>query len=454
MESKSSSVTVHGQWSSGLMFVFATTGAAVGLANIWKFSYTTGENGGSAFVLVYLLCVVLIGIPTMISEVMIGRQGRQNASDSMKQLAQQYRSSPKWGLIGWCGSLCLWMMLSFYSVVAGWSLAYMVKAFAGDFNQGAPEHISLIWGNFLQSPWMLLLWHSVFMFCTLFTVYLGVQKGIEKASKILLPALLVILVILVCYGAIAGDMKTTLTFLFSFNFSEFTPSVILAALGQAFFSLAIGAGCLLVYGAYLPKTTRIGHTLGWVALLDTLVALLAGLAIFPILFAYQLPPSEGPGLMFKVLPIAFGQMPFGQWIGGAFFILLFFAALSSSISLAEPLVMKTVEKAKVSRLSASLWIGISAWCMGIGALLSFNRLADFKLFSQWTIFDVLTDIPINILLPLGGLGFTIFAGWVIPTHLSKQTLALESDGLYKLWLYLTRFVTPLGIIIIFITNFI
>lgn len=452
MTHSSNPATRHGQWRSTFAFVMATTGAAVGLGNIWKFPHMVGDHGGSAFVLIYLICVLVIGLPTMMSEVLIGRIGRKNPVDSLMQLAKENRHSPWWGLLGWVGAVSLFCILSFYSVVAGWSVGYFFMALKGQFNQTSPADIQDLWSQFVSSPSQLLLWHSIFMIMTLVVVARGVEKGIEKASKILMPVLFLILLILAVYGALYGDMQSAITFLFSFDVSQLSPSVVLSALGHAFFTLALGAGALLVYGAYLPQSQRsLGRTLTIVALLDTLVALLAGLAIFPIVFQYQLEPAEGYGLMYKILPISFSSLPGGQWVGASFFLLLVFAAWTSTFSIAEPLVMLAIEKLNVSRIKASLMVGSACWIMGIGALLSFNVWSEVYLIKDWNIFSILTIIPLNLLLPLGGIGFALFAGWVIKPGQSQEIFHLN-PLLFKAWRLVVRYIAPAAIAIIMIVN--
>jgi len=323
----------HGMWSSRWLFVLAAAGSAVGLGNIWKFPYVAGLNGGGAFVLIYLVCVAVIGLPVLMAEIVIGRLGRQNPVNSFYNLAKQVRASKLWPFVGWLGMCTLILVLSFYSMVAGWSLAYILKSASGEFSQ-IDVDIQTTFTNLLADPLQMLLWHTTFMMLTLFVIARGVRDGIEQLSRYLMPALFIILLILVGYALLKGESKTALDFLFSFRFEEVTRGSVISAMGQAFFSLAAGAGAMLIYGSYLPKETRLASTTLIIALLDTLAAILAGLAIFPIVFAHGLSPTEGPGLMFTVLPTAFSQMAGTSIIGALFFTLLFFAAWSSSISMA------------------------------------------------------------------------------------------------------------------------
>lgn len=428
----------------------AATGAAVGLGAIWKFPYMAGDNGGGAFVLVSVLAIVFIGIPVMMGEILLGRLGRANPIATMRKLANNQQLSPKWQVLGWWGALALLLILSFYSVIAGWSIAYIIKAWTGQLQNLTPDAITLLWNNFLNDPIGLLVWHSIFMFMTLWVVARGVQGGIERASRIMMPGLFIVLFILMIYSSIVGDLSAAVHFLLHPDFSKLTPSVLIDALGQAAFSLAIGAGCMLVYGCYVPEQTKIGTTVCVIAFLVIVVSLLSGLAIFPIVFANGLSPEGGPGLMFKVLPIAFSQMPAGAFFGGLFFLMLWFAAWTSSISLAEPLVVILIEHFKLSRVKASILIGTIAWTLGLLAVFSFNVLSDFKLLGQYDFFSVLVDFPTNIILPTGALCFAIFAGWLLSPNTAQQTMHIQQPFMFKAWQFSIRFVAPLGILTVFL----
>jgi len=440
------------RWSSRFGFIMAATGAAVGLGNIWKFPYMVGENGGSAFVLVYLISVALIGIPLLLAEVMLGRMGRANPVNAFTQLSRRFSGSKHWRMVGWLGSLTLLMVLSFYSVVSGWSLQYLWHSFFTSYAGQTPADIQVQWSTLLAQPYRLLLWHSVFMGLTLGTVAWGVKKGIERLSRFMMPALFLILIVLCYAGLTEGNFAKAYAFLMDFRWETITGKVAMSAVGHAFFTLAIGAGCMMVYGAYLPKETKLGPTLIVISALDVLVAFLAGFAIFPLVFEYGLSPEGGPGLMFQVLPVAFGLMPFGQGIAILFFTLLLFAAWTSSISMAEPLIFLLVEKTKLSRRMACVVIGLLAWGIGIISLLSFNVWSAIRVFDRFPLFTVMTDLPTNILLPLGGLAYAIFAGYVVSRKAAKEELAFKSIYLYYLWRILIRIVVPVGIVIVFVST--
>lgn len=445
----------HEHWSSRLAFIFAATGSAVGLGNIWKFPYIAGENGGGAFVLVYLVCIALIGIPIMMAEVLIGRRGGESPIHSMTILAQQEGKPSGWQIVGWSGVLGSFLILSFYSVIGGWALIYIWYAISGAFSAAAPEQaadaIGGIFSGLLASPGKLLTWHTVFMAITIFIVARGVKAGLEKAVTSLMPALFVLLGVLVIYAMTTGKFGEGAAFLFQPNFAELSTEAVLVALGHAFFTLSLGMGIMVAYGSYLPKHISIARASITVAILDTLVALLAGLAIFPVVFAYGLEPGAGPGLIFVTLPIAFGEMPFGILIGTLFFIMLVFAALTSAISLLEPTVEYLEEHRAVKRVSATLIAGFVIWLLGIASVLSFNRWSEIKLWGK-TVFDLLDFLTANIMLPLTGLLVALFVGWAMSSKSSQEELEMGRGTGYGLWRFVIRYITPIGVAIVFLYN--
>lgn len=441
--------SIHGLWSSRWAFILAATGSAVGLGNIWKFPYITGENGGGAFVLVYLVCVACIGIPIMMTEVMMGRRGRSTPINTMGRLCVESSASPMWKLIGWSGMLAGFLILSFYSVIAGWSLSYILDAITGTFSGVDAEGIGKHFGNLLDSPGALLFWHTLFMVMTMVVVARGVEHGLEKAVRFLMPSLFILLVILVGYAMSMGEFSKGVEFLFKPDFSKLTANGVLIAMGHAFFTLSLGMGAIMIYGAYLPANTSIAKTSFLIAGADTLVALLAGLAIFPIVFSNGLEPSSGPGLIFQTLPIAFGHMPGGVFFGTLFFILLTFAAWSSAISLIEPAVTWLVENRGMERYKACVVSGIATWALGIGTILSFNAMSEIKLLDK-TFFDLLDYLTANIMLPLGGLAMAIFAAWLMPKVAVKDELDVGEGIAYQSWYFLVRFVAPVTVIIVFL----
>ncbi len=443
--------SIHGEWSSRLTFILAATGSAVGLGNIWKFPYITGENGGGAFVIIYLICVAAIGIPIMIAETMMGRRGRRSPINTLEVLTKEAGANTNWHYLGWLGVVAGFLILSYYSVIAGWAMAYVLKAFTGSFSGESAEHISSLFADLQASPVEQIFWHTVFMVATMAIVARGVQGGLEKAVRFLMPGLFILLMLLVAYAMTTGAYMQGLEFMFKPDFSELTSSSVLTAMGHAFFTLSLGMGAIMVYGSYLPKDTSIAKTAIIISAADTLVALLAGIAIFPIVFANGLEAGAGPGLIFTTLPIAFGNMTGGWLFGLLFFILLVFAALSSAISLIEPAVAWCVENYEIERKKACMAMGFLTWLLGLGTVFSFNKWSDFSFFGA-SIFGALDYLTANIMLPLGGFCIAIFAGRIMLEKHSKEELNLENDGLFDIWRFLIRYIAPAALFIVFLNE--
>jgi neurotransmitter:Na+ symporter, NSS family len=448
--------SIHGQWSSRLAFILAATGSAVGLGNIWKFPYIAGENGGGAFVLVYLVCIAVIGIPIMMAEVMIGRRGRQSPVNTMRDLAAEEKAGHAWVLLGWAGMIAGFLILSYYSVIAGWALAYVFRTGSGLFTGLTADGVQNIFTTMVSDPERLLAWHTIFMTMTMVVVARGVRGGIEKAVEFLMPALFVLLLVLVGYAWNSGAFHLGLDFLFEPDFSKLTANGVLIAMGHAFFTLSLGMGAIMVYGSYLPAGTSIAKVSIAVSLMDTLVAMLAGMAIFPIVFANGLEPGAGPGLIFQTLPIAFGHMDYGAFFGMLFFVLLVFAAWSSAISLIEPAVAWLVENKGLTRVTAAVAAGIATWLFGLMTVFSFNLWSEFKplsgleVFSDSTVFDLLDYLTANIMLPLGGLLIAIFAAWKMSRAATVDELGMGDRFFYPLWRFLVRYITPVAVILVFL----
>lgn len=442
----------HGMWTSKLGFLLAAIGSAVGLGNIWRFSYVTAENGGGAFVLLYLAAIALVGLPVMIAEVLIGRAGRESPINSLLDLARSSRASPAWSLIGWSGLTAGVLILSFYCIIAGWTLSYGLTYLTGLFSAGpAIADPAAHFGALTGSTGTLLFWHFLFIGLTIFVVARGVEKGIEAAVRFMIPSLFLILISLVLYGMSTGHFSQTLSYLFKPDFSEVTGSTLTAALGQAFFSLSLGMAGLMAYGAYVPDKLSLPKLCGIICIADTSVALLAGLAIFPIVFAFALDPqTAGPGLVFVALPNAFAQMGWGDLYGLAFFILLAFAAWSSTISLLEGGTAYLVERG-LKRPMAALLLGGTAGTIGIGSVLSFTHWSEVRLFGR-NILDFTDYVASNVLLPLGGLAIAVFAGWILLEQLRREQLADLSNGGYAAWLNLTRLLAPILILLVFLSS--
>jgi NSS family neurotransmitter:Na+ symporter len=434
----------------------------------------TAESGGGAFVLIYILSVIFLALPIMAAEILIGKKGKQNPINSMRTLS--YESSyyytnktdknlkriikvkenfkekeifTNWELVGWMGILAGIFILSFYSVIAGWTISYIIKSLSGSFILITAAGSSAKFQTFVSDPEKLILWHTIFMILTCYIVSKGVKSGIEKAIKFLIPGLFLILIGLAVYASTLPGFSEAMMYFFVADFDKVNSSVVLSAMSMAFFSLSIGMGSLMVYGSYLPDDTSIFQVSSAVAFSDTLVAILAGIIIFPIVFTYNLDPnSAGPGLIFETLPIAFGSMYYGTIISTAFFILLFFAAITSSISLIEPAITFVVEKFYVSRLYATNILGVITWFLGIFTVLSFNNLSEFTFFGM-TIFDNLDYLTSKIMLPLGGLLMALFVGYVVKKSIVEKELNANKK-LVDFWFIIIKVLSPLLLILIFI----
>ncbi|WP_168015280.1 sodium-dependent transporter [Halomonas salinarum] len=440
----------HAHWSSKLTFILAATGSAVGLGNIWKFPYMVGESGGAAFVLVYLLCIALIGLPILVAEWLVGRRGQENPINSMAELARSSGRSKGWVMVGISGVLGAFLILSFYSVIGGWSLSYTLSSVTGGFTGQDADAIGGLFNGMLGSPGQLLLWHSVFMLLVIGIVARGVTKGLEGAVRTLMPALGVLLLVLVGYGMTTGHFGEALSYLFNPDWTKLTGEVVLSALGHAFFTLSLGMGIMMAYGSYLGEEVNLLKTARTVVIMDTVIALGAGLAIFPIVFANGLDLNSGPGLIFVTLPLAFGNMTGGMLLGLMFFLLLTFAALTSAISLLEPVVEFVEERTPLSRVSATVVAGIATWALGIAALLSFNVWGDV-LFFGLNVFDLLDKLTSKFLLPLTGLGAILFVAWRLDKEGVRRELGLEGFSA-SLWNVVTRYVAPLGVLVVFVSS--
>ena len=441
--------SIHGTWSSRWTFILAATGSAVGLGNIWKFPYMAGDNGGGAFVLVYLACICIIGLPIMLGEIMIGRRGRSSPANSMRSLAVEANTSSAWTLLGATGALAGLLILSFYSVAAGWAMSYIFNG----FQNITAESSSSSFNNLLSSPSSLIFWHTLFISITVFIVARGILQGLEKWINTLMPILFLIILLLCIYAMQTGAFLEGLRYLFMPDFSKINPQVMLEALGQAFFTLSLGMGAIMAYGAYMPANQNIGRTAVSVAALDTGVALLAGIAIFPIVFANGLAPSEGPGLVFVTLPIAFSAMPLGILFGTLFFVLLSIAALSSSISLIEPGVAWLIESLKIKRTTATIILGFTAWFLGLFSALSFNLISEFTIFGR-NFFDATDFLTSQIMLPLGGIFIAIFVGWKMKKEHVLDGLGFKEDFIFKAWYFSVRYIAPTLVGLVFLNFFI
>lgn len=432
--------------------MLATAGSAIGLGNIWKLPYMIGVNGGSAFVLVFVACIFFVGIPLMMTEILLGRRAQKNPLDGMSSLATEANVSNYWKYLGGMGMLTGLLILGFYSVIGGWVLAYIFEAASGSFSQITASQSTSNFDGLLASPLKLLFWHTVFMLMTMGVVARGVNSGLEKANNILIPALFAILLVLLGYSMSVGDMQTAYQFMFTPDFSKITPVAVLSALGHAFFSLSLGMGAVMVYGSYLQRNVSIARTSIYIALADTMLGLLVGLAIYSLVFANHLEPNAGPGLIFQTLPIAFGQMPGGGFIGTLFFVLVAFAAWTSSISLVEPAIAWITENSIIKRAPAAWGLGLIVWLIGFAVVLSFNEWKDIKVVFGLNIFETLDKLTSTILLPLGGLLMAIFAGYFMKKDHVQEELNLN-DSAFKLWRVTNNIVAPIAIAAVFLYLF-
>lgn len=441
---------IHATWGSRWTFVLAATGSAVGLGNIWKFPYITGENGGGAFVLVYLLCILLLGIPVMVAEVMLGRSGRKSPINAMRELTSAAGLHGVWNGIGWLGVVAGLLILSYYAVIAGWALAYIPEMLQGTFQGANALSAQALFNGLLVDVPRLILWQTVFMVMTVGVVTVGITRGLGVAVRILMPLLFVLLIILLVFGYRQGRFAAGLDFMFSLNFADLSLRGVLEALGHSFFTLSLGMGAIMAYGAYMPAQASIGKTVLVIGFFDTLIALMAGVAIFSIVFAHpSIDPAAGPELLFISLPVAFGAMPGGILIGALFFILVTIAAWSSAISLIEPGVAWLIETRGFNRFTANLFLGLIAWVLGLGTVLSFNDWSEFTV-AGMTFFDVTDFLTSRVMLPLTGLFIAIFVGWVLAPAVSRQALSGEGSRIWPLWFGILRYLCPPAIALVLV----
>ena len=471
------------EWSSRLTFILAAVGSAVGLGNIWKFPYITGEYGGGVFILAYLVCICLIGLPIMLTEIALGRRGKQSPVNTILQLSQQAGANTAWSLLGWSGMAAGCLILSYYSVIAGEVMAYSFRAGSGAFNHQSVDGIKSILTSLTSDPEKLLAWHTLFMSLTILSVARGVKGGIEKTVSFLMPALFILLIFLVLYGMSSGGFSQAIDFMFTPDAEKFfyarnelgeylmdangekvfTWKPMMVAMGHAFFTLSLGMGAIMMYGSYLNRHVSIGQMTLAIVTLDTVVALLAGLAIFPLVFANGLNPAAGPGLIFETLPLAFGNMAGGTFIGTLFFVLLFFAALSSAISLIEPTVAWLIESRGMRRIKATVWTGIVIWFIGLATIFSISGTTLGDIFEnifggiefksgifKYNLFQIIDFITASIMLPVGGLLIAIFAGWVMDQESTEREFSFRNRYIYPVWHVMVRYVSPLLVAIVFL----
>ena len=441
----------RGLWNTRLGFVLAASGSAVGLGNIWKFPYIVGQNGGGAFVLIYILCTLAVGLPIMLAEFTIGRKTSLNPVGAFQSL----KPKTHWVKIGYMGVLAGFFILSFYAVVGGWTLAYVVKAFSHTIsNFSSSKEAGQFFGSFIANTWEVLFYHALFMGICVGIVLRGIQGGIEKACKVLMPTLVIILIILMFRALTLPGAMEGVEFYLKPDFSKIGPQTVLIALGQAFFSLSLGMGCMLTYGSYLPDEENLTSATVYVVVFDTMVALLVGMVIFPAVFAMGLEPTEGPSLVFSVLPTVFVGMPFGNLVSIIFFTLLAIAAITSGISLLEVVVAYFIDQRKWGRKKAVLITSVTIFAFGVPSGLSFGVLSEIKLFGM-NFFDHIDNIASNYLLPLGGMLTAIFVGWVWGTKSAEEEIEKHETKFYwgHIWGFLIRYISPVAVFLVFCAKF-
>lgn len=446
------------KWSSNLMFLAAAIGSAVGISNVWKFTYVAGENGGGAFVLVYIGAIAFIALPALIAEFLIGRRGGASIVKTMDNLAAREGINRFWRYYGQMAALGAFIAMSFYCVVAGWTIDYFYHAMTSGFSAITAEESSAELEQLMGNPGRMMISQIVFLCLTGFTVAAGVRRGLETVLRWLTPALFVILFVLLIYAMIAGDFAAGAAFLFIPDFSKLNAQTVLMAIGQAFFSLGIGLGVLLTIGAYMDQKSSIVKAAIIVAAADGGVALLAGLAIFPIVFAHGLSPAGGPGLIFETLPIAFGKMPGGAVLAPLFFILMAFAALTSAITILECVVAVIEDYSRLSRHAIVAILIPMLWLLGLGTIYSFSTLENFyplgffSAFAERNIFESLDYIVSNFMMPTGGLLIAVLAGWGLRRSATLDELQVNDNHWYRFWRILVRFVVPAAIAMVFLVN--
>ncbi len=444
-------------WSSRFVFLMAAIGSAVGLGNIWRFPFIAGENGGGAFILIYVVTTTVIALPILIAELMLGRMGGQSPIRSMILIARKHKKSALWVILAWGGTLGAFVVLSYYSVIGGWAFKYTLLAATDGFGGVDAAASGNLFGDFIADPIALIGWHTAFMAVNVGIVVWGLHRGIERAVVFLMPLLFILLVGMVIYAASTPGFDRAVEFLFTVDFSKVTSITFLIAIGQGFFSVSVALGAMMTYGAYLDSDVSIPKSAGLIVVADTGVALLAGLAIFPLVFSFALEPSAGPGLIFVTVPIAFGQMDAGFLIGMMFFVLLSVAAVTSAISLLEPAIAYMEEALMLSRRATAILVGSACWLLGLASAFSFNDWSDFYPLASYgvmadqTIFDVFDFVVTSWVQPIVGISMAVFVGWALSQETVIEALNVEnSDALwFRFWYFLVRVVCPLAVLLVF-----
>lgn len=442
---------MRNHWSSRFGFILAAVGSAVGLGNIWKFPFITGMNGGGAFVLVYLIAILFCGLPILMAEFIIGRHSQKDVVGSFRELTPQ---STFWRSVGWLNLAAAFIILSYYGVVAGWTLDYLFKAVTGAFIGQDAEVISAMFGALVTDPVRQMIWLTIFVGLCILSVVSGVKKGLEGWNRVLMPTLFGLIIIMAIYAMTTGGAKEGVMFMLYPDFSKLTINGVLEAIGHSFFTLSLAMGAMITYASYMDKKEAIYPVSIRIAFLDTLVAILAGLAIFPIVFSVGMEPGAGPGLIFKTLPTIFATIPFGGILAIMFFVLLAFAALSSAISLLEVLTAFMIDEKKFDRKKATICMAVAVYIAGIPSALSYSVLAEVKFFGM-EVFDFLDYVASNFMLPIGGLLIAIYAGFIMDKRIAQAEITEEGQGylaIFNIWYFVIRYIAPILVAVVFLTK--
>lgn len=436
------------QWATKLGFILATAGSAIGLGAIWKFPYMAGMSGGGAFFFIFLLFTIFIGMPILLAEFVIGRGSQKDAGAAYSFFAP----NTHWNLVGILGMITCFILLSFYSVVGGWILLYLIQTLVGNLAGLADAQYGELFDNIIANSTLTVGSQLLFMIITIFVVAKGIQKGIERASKIMMPALFIAFVILIIRSLTLDNIGEGLSFFLKPDFSELTSKTILFALGQSFFSISVGVSVMVTYSSYLSKREDLPKSAFTVVMMNVLISLLAGLAIFPAVFSFGFEPAEGPGLLFVVLPAVFDKIPFGAFFLFIFLLLFLFATLTSAFSMLEIIVAATTKGERKKRKKVSWIIGSLIFIIGIPAALSSGVLSEFTIFGL-TMFDLSDYLVSNILMPIGALSIAIFVGFKIPKDRLLEEIKTGSTygkKIFSIWFLLIKYVAPVAIIIVFL----
>lgn len=449
----------HESWSSRLAFLLAALGISVGLGNVWRFPYMVGESGGGAFILIYLVCAFGIGVPLLIAELSIGRRGRLSPVGSTRAVALESGGSRHWQGVGALATLAVFLVLTFYMVIVGWTFDYLLLSLTGAFSGISATQSRALFDGLMANPLRMGFWQALVIVLVVFVVARGIRQGVERSAKVLMPLLFLCLLFLVAYALIAGDLAATVDFMIRPDFSKVTVSVVLAAVSQAFFSIGIAFAAMMTFGSYLDRSVSIPQSAVVLVTSDTTVALLAGFAVFPIVFAHGLEPTSGPGLVFETLPLAFGHIYLGGLIGAVFFLLLMIAALTSCIGSFEPMLCWARERWRMSRRRAAVITGLLLWAAGLTTVLSLNVLRDFHpldmigIFAGKTIFQIQEFVAIHVLLVVGGILMSLLVGWVMSREAFLDETGLSDSLVFRGCLIVLRFVAPVALLFVLVLGF-